>query len=219
MRIPDRWTFKSPEVATHFDQHVREQLPWYEMATAAVAHLGRHYIGQNGLCYDVGASTGNISAALKATLIERRARCVSIEEAPEMAVQFRGHGEIVVADALRHKYEPFDFCVCFLVLMFMPIEARASFVRRLAGLIKPGGALVVFDKIESQPGYLGTALRRLTMSWKVATGTEPADIIRKELSLGGVQRPINPAILGKQAKPFFLFGEFGGWIIESPEIQ
>lgn len=66
-------------------------------------------------------------------------------------------------------------------------------------------------------GYLGTVLRRLTMSWKVQTGTAPADIVRKELSLGGVQRPINPTILGPSARLFFMFGEFAGWIIENRE--
>lgn len=217
LKIPSRWTFRNSAVAQNFDSHVREQLPWYDLATSAVAHLARHYIPPEGLVYDIGASTGNISRALEGTLNERRARIVSIEEAPEMANKFKGPGALVIADALGFDYEPFDFAVCFLALMFMPVQARGSFVRRLQSKLKEGGAIVVVDKIEAPGGYLGTALKRLTMSWKVQTGTAPADIVRKELALGGVQRPINPGILGKNARQFFSFGEFAGWIIESPE--
>lgn len=79
------------------------------------------------------------------------------------------------------------------------------------------GRGIIVDKVEMPSGYLGTVLRRLTMSWKVQTGTAPADIVRKELSLGGVQRPINPTILGPSARLFFMFGEFAGWIIENRE--
>ena len=38
-------------------------------------------------------------------------------------------------------------------------------------------------------------------------------IIAKELSLGVVQRPLDPALLGENAIQWFWFGEFAGWII------
>ena len=30
MEIPKNWSFASQEVAKNFDNHVREQLPWYD---------------------------------------------------------------------------------------------------------------------------------------------------------------------------------------------
>lgn len=60
-------------------------------------------------------------------------------------------------------------------------------------------------------------MRRLTMSWKLNNGARPEDIISKELSLSGVQRPLNPAVLGPDARQFFAFGEFAGYLIENPE--
>ena len=50
--IPERWTFEDDKVAAIFDRHVREQLPWYDMATTAVAQIARHYIGAGGLVYE-----------------------------------------------------------------------------------------------------------------------------------------------------------------------
>jgi len=217
LEIPQHWTFRSRAVAKHFDQHVREQLPWYDVATNAVAHFGRHYIPHGGRVYDIGASTGNVGNALRETLAQRKAKFTAIEESQEMADKYAGPPQLVVADAVSFAYEPFDFAVAFLVFMFLPVANRGSFLRRLQGLTKPGGALVILDKIQMPPGYVGTAFSRLTLQQKLAVGAEPAAILQKELSLAGYQRPLDTRLLPKTARVFFQVGEFVGWIIEAPE--
>ena len=214
MRIPHDWTFKDKHVVDHFDEHVRESLPWYDLATNAVAHFGRHYIPRGGRVYDIGASTGNIGRALEETLKQRSARFCAIEESREMAASYAGPPDLVVADAVGFDYEPFDFAVCFLVLMFLPLSVRASFLTRLRGLIKLGGCILIIDKIQAPPGYLGTAFGRLTLQQKLAVGAKPEAILAKELSLAGYQRPIDPNTMPDSAKTFFQVGEFVGWIIE-----
>lgn len=217
MEIPETWTFKSRDVAAGFDAHVREQLPWYELATESVAHIVRHYLPVNGLVYDVGASTGNIGRAIAGVLEERRGKLIAVEESREMAEQYAGPGEVMCKPAQDIAYQPFDVAVCFLVLMFLPIGQRKSLVEQLRRSLRPGGVIVVFDKVDPCCGYFGSVLRRLTMRWKLTNGASPEAIVAKELSLSGVQRPINPAILGPDAKLFFTFGEFAGYIIEQPE--
>lgn len=215
------WTFQREDIARDFDAHVREQLPWYDLATGAVAHIARHYIPEGGLVYDVGASTGNIGRSLAETLVARRARLVAIESSPDMARQYRGPGELVEADALTFPFEEFDVAIVFLVLMFLPAGRRKSFLRELCAKIRPGGVLIVFDKVTGPSGYLATVLHRLTIAGKVATGAAPAEIIAKELSLIGVQRPLGARFMEFAVSPMptevFRFGEFVGWVIENPE--
>jgi tRNA (cmo5U34)-methyltransferase len=217
LEIPKGWTFRSRKVARHFDQHVREQLPWYDLATNAVAHFGRHYIPRGGRVYDIGASTGNIGLALKETLDERQANFTAIEQSREMAERYKGPPQLVVTDALWFDFQPFDFAVCFLTLMFMAVETRAALLGWWTELIKPGGALVIVDKVQTPPGYLGTAFSRLTLQQKLAVGAAPDAILRKELSLAGYQRPLDPRMMPDTARPFFQVGEFVGWILEAPE--
>jgi tRNA (cmo5U34)-methyltransferase len=76
LKIPTDWTFKNADVAAGFDDHVREQLPWYDIATASVAHVIRHYLPDGGLMYDIGASTGNIGRAVADTLRSADGRAV-----------------------------------------------------------------------------------------------------------------------------------------------
>jgi len=214
VKIPNQWTFKSTDIAQGFDQHVREQLPWYSLATGIVSHAARHYIPTGGLVYDIGASTGNIGLAMADCLAMRRATFFPIDNAPQMAQEYKGPGTLTIEDALQYQYQQFDFAVCFLVLMFLPVSERAQFIGKLRGLIKPGGAMIIFDKCEPVKGYVSVVMSRLALSEKLAAGVEPSEIISKELSLAGIQRPLSKYELGDDAQEIFRFGDFAGWIIE-----
>jgi tRNA (cmo5U34)-methyltransferase len=213
MDIPREWTFENTDVASGFDRHVREQLPWYDLVTGAVAHIARHYIPKNGLVYDIGASTGNIGQAIEETIIERKAKLVGIESSAEMCALYKAPGELVQIDALDYRYQPYDLAICYLVLMFLPIGKRQEFIDYLKSLIKPGGALLIVDKCEAASGYEATVFWRLTLAGKIAAGVDAKSVIEKELSLSGVQRPLDPAMLGAEAVQWFRFGDFAGWIV------
>lgn len=216
MEIPQDWTFKNVSVASHFDRHVREQLPWYETVSGAVAHIARHYIPENGQVFDIGCSTGNISRLLAETLDSRNAHCIGIDNSPEMFNIWKGHGVICNCDATEFEYGPFDVAVLFLCLMFISVPKRQELLQTLMSECNPGGAIIIVDKTEAPCGYVGTILHRLTIAGKVSSGATPNDIIAKELSLSGVQRPLRDDELPNGFVPFFRFGEFAGWIYESP---
>lgn len=218
LEIPKDWTFKDKNVSDNFESHVRESLPWYDMVTGFVAHFARHYIPHQGLVYDIGASTGNIGRAIYDTLLSRHAHFVAIEESKEMALNYEGPDRLVIADALNYRFDPYDFAVCFLVIMFLPISKRHDFIERLIDNLNPGGALIIVDKTEAPKGYLGTTFSRLTMSQKVNSGIESNDIIKKELSLAGYQRPISKNLM-KGFTKFFQAGEFSAWILVKNENQ
>lgn len=212
-QIPRDWTFKTADVADHFDRHVREQLPWYDLTTGVIAHVARHYIPDGGLVYDIGASTGNVGLAIADTLTKRNAKLVALDNSPQMQSLYRGPGEFHVVDATAFDFKPFDLAVCFLSLMFVPPAKRQGFIAMLREQVRPGGAIVIFDKTVPATGYVATVLWRLALAGKVAAGADARDVIAKELSLSGVQRPLSPNEL-TGAVEIFRFGDFAGWIIE-----
>lgn len=213
MEIPREWTFENTDVASGFDRHVREQLPWYDLVTGAVAHIARHYIPKGGLVYDIGASNGNIGRSIEETITERKAKLIGIESSAEMCALYKAPGELVQIDALDYRFQPYDLAICYLVLMFLPIGKRQEFIDYLKSLIKPGGALLIVDKCEAATGYEATVFWRLTLAGKIAAGVDAKSVIAKELSLSGVQRPLDPAMLGADAVQWFRFGDFAGWIV------
>lgn len=214
MNIPEQWTFKSASVAAGFDNHVREQLPWYELATQLVAVIGRHYISQGSIVYDIGASTGNIGKSLEQSIKHNHATLYAIEESQEMAKRYTGPGILEIRNCLEYTYEPHDLSVLFLVLMFIPYAKRESFLKRIYNLLNHGGAMIIMDKIEMPYGYSGSILRKMALAWKINAGVNADEILQKELSLSGYQRPITEKILPGNPVRFFQSGEFVGWLIE-----
>jgi tRNA (cmo5U34)-methyltransferase len=198
------WTFDDLD----FDTHVREQLPWYDLATECVSFLAKQYIPtSNGLVYDIGASTGNMSKAIQQTLVARNALCISIEPNQSMIQKFNGYGEVVEKNAQDFVYDNYDVAILFLTVMFIPVSERDLLFKKLKRKLKKGGAIIVVDKVNDASGYFSTCLKRLTLHFK--NKVKKKDIINKELSLSGVQRPSK-----RNGKLFFKVGEFEGWIIE-----
>ncbi len=215
MNIPKSWTFSSSEVASGFDDHVKAELPWYELATWAVATIARHYVPSNGLIYDIGASTGNISRALEDVVKNSGSRLVAIEKEQSMADKYIGRGELVVCDALDYDFQKYDFAVIFLTMMFMPIAKRKDWLMGMVSKINTGGAIVIFEKEEPKGGFISTAIYRMTLEAKLNAGVDPVNVIKKELSLGGFQRPITQYELPVRKTEIFRFGDFAGWLIEA----
>jgi tRNA (cmo5U34)-methyltransferase len=131
-----------------------------------------------------------------------------------MAEHFEAQGILEIADCVTYDYKPFDVATIFLVLMFLTIDQRQTLIQSLIDKCRKGGAIIIVDKIETKANYIGTINRRLTLAGKVATGVSPEQIIAKELSLAGIQRPLKETELPESAESFFRFGEFAGWIIE-----
>ena len=214
MDIPRDWTFETEYCANEFDRHVREQLPWYDLATNAITHIARHYIPMGGKVYDIGCATGNIGRALAPILMDRKASLIGVDPSQEMINKYEGPGDLHCASAENFEYEEFDLAVVFLTLMFVKPSQRRILMNKLKHRCTPGGAIIVFDKVVPEAGYVQTIMSRLTLAGKVSAGVKAKEVIDKELSLGGVQRPICFEQLGGEAFLWFKFGDFSGWLIE-----
>lgn len=224
MEIPKDWTFENVAVAEAFDKHVREQLPWYDMVTRAVAHIIKNYATRGGVILDIGASTGNIGRAIEDLVDERGLSVLPVEPSQEMAEMYYGPGaaNICVETAEEFDYDGTDFernpdvVVFMLTLMFIRPDIRYNVIQRYINLTARGGAVIIVDRTQSAGGDFGATMHRLTLAEKIKAGADPAKVMEKELSLMGNQRPLPFGwIESMGGKEFFRFGDFAGWIIEN----
>lgn len=213
--IPEQWTFKNESVAQNFNVHVRQQLPWYDLATFAVGEFGKHYITPNSNVYDIGAGTGNIAKVLLSTANNRDANLISIDDSSEMASKYVGGGNLVIGDATEYEYSNASMIVCFLTLMFIPKHLRPALIQSWYNALQPNGCIVLVDKQMNQGGLFGLANYRLTLANKLAHGVAPEEVMKKEMSLAGVQFPI-PNNMNKCWNKFFQYGDFVGYVLEKP---
>jgi tRNA (cmo5U34)-methyltransferase len=209
------WSFKREQIAHDFDKHVREQLPWYDIMSGAAAHIARHYIPQNGTVLDLGCSTGNTGLLLEDCVNARGVHYIPVDNSQQMIDIYRGPGTPILQDFSDADWviPEYDVAILFLAMMFTAPHIRRSFIKRLLDSRRDGGCIIVVDKAESFGGYIGTIMARLTLAGKLATGTSEVDIVTKELSLIGIQRPLDIKQFPNPVE-VFRFGEFAGWVIE-----
>ncbi len=216
MKIPHSWTFENKEVAKNFDNHVREQLPWYDLATSTIRHLVRHYAPNDGLVYDLGASTGNIGNQIKDVLKHRNCKLVAIEKSKEMSELYQcDYGDLIIQDITDYQFKKHDISILFLTMMFISPKDRSKLLSNIYDNLNEGGLLIIFDKQENHGGYIGLVDYRLTLEAKTHSTDNYKDLIEKELSLAGVQIPMKFKTIEKyNPYLFFKFSDFVGYMIE-----
>jgi tRNA (cmo5U34)-methyltransferase len=213
------WTFETLEIANTFDNHVREQLPWYDMVTESVAYIIKNYLSENDTVVDIGASTGNMIEKILPLVQERSCYITAIEKSESMFDKLKNKYanesciELVDSDVMDIELPKAKVYILFLTLMFIPIHQRQKLMQRIKDKCEEGGVIIIVDKVCDHLGYFSTVLKRLTMHFKLLQGAKPEDVLIKEMSLAGVQIPIDISLLG-DAKEFFRMGEFAGWVIE-----
>ena len=215
MKMPMNWTFKDKNIANNFDRHVRQHLPWYDLVADAISIIAKHYVKQNSVVYDIGCSTGNMGNQLNDLISERNAQLIAIDNSESMAS--KNPNRIIVDDAASFEYKKFDLAICNLILQFLSYEQQEILMQKLFKQCNEHGAIIVVDKVynptESQK--MTQIKRHISMNAKLKAGVLHAEITAKELSLIGIQNPINPFKLFKnhQTTQFFIYGEFTGWIV------
>lgn len=213
------WTFETQEIANTFDNHVREQLPWYDMVTESVVYIIKNYLSKNDTVVDIGASTGNMIDKIIPFVQERSCYITAIEKSESMFLKLKEKYanescvELVDADVMDIQLPKAKVYILFLTLMFIPVQQREKLLQTLKNKCEKGGVIIIVDKVCDHLGYFSTVLKRLTMHFKLMQGVKPEDVLIKEMSLAGIQIPIDISLL-KDAKEFFRMGEFAGWVIE-----
>jgi len=127
-------------------------------------------------------------------------RFIGVEVSPPMLTASRerfknliDRGIIDIRDTdLRTDYPPVMACLTLAVLtiQFTPIEYRQEILRKIWEHTKPGGALIMVEKVIGQTAKLDRILRDQYLALKTTNGYSPDEIERKRLSLEGVLVPV-----------------------------
>jgi tRNA (cmo5U34)-methyltransferase len=191
---PGGWNFGS-EVVDNFDVHVARSVPFYAETHSLIEQLSDEFLTPGSRGYDLGCSTGALTARLAARHGERAVELVGVDREPEMVARARSRCvgwpsvTIVEADLVDFELQPVDLVVAHYTLQFVPPDARHDLVKRIACALNPGGALLLFEKVRSSDARLDELTTALYHDWKRAQGYTEAEIAAKARSLAGVLEP------------------------------
>jgi tRNA (cmo5U34)-methyltransferase len=231
--MPDgRWQFDA-EVTRVFDDMLARSIPGIETMRKAVARASCRFVAPGTDIVDLGCSLGTAMAPL----VERFAatnRFLGVDASEPMVEtcrrRFRTWIEASVVDIRRHDLRDgspeadASVTLCILTLMFTPVEHRSRILAGIFAQTRPGGALILVEKVLGTNAVMNEVLTDLYYAHKRDMGYTTEEIDRKRLALEGVLVPLeaawNEAMLReagfRPVECFWRCLNFCGWLAVKP---
>lgn len=192
---PERGFSFDAEVAERFDDMLERSIPGYEDMRAVVTELAAQYLPKRGTVLDLGCSRGE--ALLRVIdAAGGEARGIGVELSEPMGDAARARGVHVLGLDLRVHFpaeRDLDVVLAVLTLQFIPIEHRARVVAKAHDSLRPGGAMLVVEKVLGASEATGRPMIEAHDRRKRALGYSDEEITRNLLALEGVLVPVTAA--------------------------
>jgi tRNA (cmo5U34)-methyltransferase len=206
---------------------IRRSVPGYGLIIPSIALLARRYVQPGSNLYDLGCSLGAVSLAILDALPDRDNRLIAIDNSPEMIDQFRllavereasrddppGERielEIAEGDILDAAIENASFVVLNFTLQFINPSERTRLLERIASAMRPGGALVLSEKLQFGDGREHSLQYAWHLDFKRAQGYSELEISRKRDALEQTLKPDTTEVHSDRLKRAG-FGEAYRW--------
>ena len=194
-----KWEFDG-EVARCFDDMLERSIPQHSVMRAAVTSLALQHFRDGTDVVDLGCSRGEALAPLVRGVGRRASSFIGVEVSEPMLQAARARffaeeqsGLVTIrALDLRREYPAAEASVtlCVLTLQFTPIEHRLRIVRDAWKSTRPGGALILVEKVIGASADIDAKMVENYYALKSVNGYTQEQIERKRLSLEGVLVPV-----------------------------
>jgi len=184
-----------------FPDMINRSVPGYGLILPMLGVLARRCVQPGSRVYDLGCSLGAVSRMVHQSVTVPDVRIIAVDNSAEMLKRFaellaepavpkdRPSIELVLADISDTPIENASLSVLNFTLQFIRPEQRLALLRRIAEGTRPGGALILSEKIR----FADAGEQALQTDWhhdfKRAQGYSELEIARKRDALERVMLP------------------------------
>ncbi|MDQ7010867.1 MAG: carboxy-S-adenosyl-L-methionine synthase CmoA [Mariprofundaceae bacterium] len=186
------------QVASVFADMIRRSVPGYAQTLQMVELLAHQYAQAGSYLYDLGCSLGAATMALARGCAGRDCRIIGVDNSPAMIrrcketlkdmLQNRSV-EIRCQDILDTDIENASVVTMNFVLQFVPKEKRLALLEKTCRELRPGGVLILSEKIAFDDPEENRRQIELHEAFKRAQGYSELEINRKRTALENVLIP------------------------------
>ena len=203
-RLPTAFAFDD-QVASVFEDMINRSVPGYSTIISMIGVLAERYCGAGSTIYDLGASLGGASFAVAQQLPHDDYRIIAIDNSEAMtsrlsaklaALGISGSGsketsriECRHEDLRDSKIEDASMVILNFTLQFIEPAAREALMRKIYDGMRPGGLLVISEKIQFPDPALNELFIDLYHRFKEAQGYSKLEISQKRAALENVLIP------------------------------
>jgi len=196
-RNPEDFRFDA-SVARVFPDMIRRSVPGYTTIIPMIEVITEQYAQPGSHCYDLGCSLGASTLAMRhgipyedctltgvdnsEAMIERCQHYIALDDRT-LPVNLR------CEDILSTPLENASVITLNFTLQFVPPHARSGLLRRIAEATRPGGVLILSEKIRFEDSAEQDIQTRLHHEFKRANGYSDLEISQKRSAIEQVLIP------------------------------
>ena len=185
-------------VADVFPDMIRRSVPGYELIVPMIGQLARRHGGDGTVLYDLGCSLGAVTLAMADALAGREVRIVAVDDSEAMARRCRSAVErrapavpvqVLQGDVRGVAIADASMVVLNFTLQFIDETERLAVLRRIREGLRPGGVLVLSEKIRFEDEGEQERQTDWHHDFKRMQGYSELEIARKRSALERVLKP------------------------------
>ena len=210
------------DTITDFDKHIELSVPNYNHIFELISSLSTYYIQKYSTVYDLGCSTGllikNLSLINKVPDVSFIGYEISDNMRPKSGIE--GWTWIQSDIVCEARLDCASLILSIFTLQFLPIQDRATVLKKAYDSLNPGGALIVCEKVVMEDGFSQEIFTFSYYDYKRKSFTEK-EILDKQTDLRSIMKPLsvsdNERMFNNAGftniQTFFQSLQFYGWIL------
>jgi tRNA (cmo5U34)-methyltransferase len=182
-------------VAAVFPDMIQRSVPGYQTILAGIGELTPMFAQPNSRLYDLGCSLGAVTLTMRRKVMQPDCEIVAVDNSPAMIERAKTylasfHSEIpvqfVLADIANVDLQNASLVVLNFTLQFIEPAEREKLLSRIYQALRPGGALILSEKIHFDDPIIQQTIEHLHLQFKRANGYSELEISQKRASLENV---------------------------------
>ncbi|MEA2068605.1 MAG: carboxy-S-adenosyl-L-methionine synthase CmoA [Verrucomicrobiota bacterium] len=186
------------QVADVFTDMIERSVPGYRSIITMIETLTEHYAQPGSNLYDLGCSLGAATLSMERGLNAEDCRIIAVDNSATMVERCRKtvgrvhtcanvtvvEGDIVATDITNASVVVLNF-----TLQFIPPEERLQLLEKIHNGMRPGGVLILSEKVVFADEHLNGLLSDIHHDFKRAHGYSDLEVSQKRSALENVLVP------------------------------
>ena len=181
-----------------FPDMIKRSVPGYGLVLELLALLARRFVQEHSTVYDLGCSLGAATLAMQQGVEQQGVRFVAVDSSAPMLARCRqvlaevgkdSAVDFVQDDVCQVPLQDASMTVLNFTMQFIAPEDREGLLRRIREGTRPGGILVLSEKIRFDEANQQEIQTDLHHDFKRSQGYSDLEIARKRNALEQVLRP------------------------------
>ena len=180
------------QVVEVFPDMISRSVPGYNTIIDTIGRLSQQFVQEKTNIYDLGCSLGAATLAMRKGITAQNCKIIGVDNSSDMVKRCKMHVDafkgntpvkIIEGNIQDIEIENASMVVLNFTLQFIERTQRQALLNKIAKGLKPGGLLVLSEKITSEDKVTDEVLIDLHHSFKRDNGYSELEVAQKRSAL------------------------------------